>query len=124
MMPEDKMRIAACKFCGQTIMVEADTEAAALHEATMHCDCEEAIRYQDIQIRAENAGLEMSQMYRAENVPEEIISLMYKAIDQMIANKLQKALFILPNGQKLQITLKGRGFVIEHNQAEKKKVEV
>lgn len=124
MTSEDKIRITACRFCGQTAMVEADTEEEALHEATMRCNCDEALRYQEIRTRAEDAGLQMSQMYKSENVPEEIISLMYKLIDQMIESKLQKAQLTLPNGQKLQVTLKGTGFVVEHSQAEKKKVEV
>ena len=124
MTSEDKIRITACKFCGQTVMVEADTEAEALHEATMRCNCDEALRYQEIRMRAEDAGLQMSQMYKAENVPEEIISQMYKAIDQMVEGRLQRAQLILPNGQKLQVTLKGTGFIVEHSQAEKKKVEV
>ncbi len=123
-MTEEHTRISACKFCGQTAVVEAETEEEALHEATMHCDCEEARRYQEIGMRAEDAGFKMSQMYEAENAPEEIIGLMYKAIDQMAEGRLQKAQFILPNGQKLQVTLKGVGFIIEHSQAEKKKVEV
>ncbi len=124
MTAEDHTRISACKFCGQTAMVEAETEAEAIHEATMHCDCDEARRYQEIKMRAEDAGLKMSQMYRDENVPEEIINLMYQTIDQMVEGRLQRTQFILPNGQKMQITMKGRGFIIEHSQAEKKKAEV
>lgn len=124
MTSEDKTRITACRFCGQTAMVEADTEEEAVYEATMRCNCDEALCYQEIRIKAENAGLQMSQMYKAENIPEEIISLMYKVIDQMVESRLQKAQLTLPNGQKLQVTLKGTGFVVEHSQAEKKKVEV
>ena len=92
--------ISACKYCGQTAMVDAETEAEALHQAIMACDCIDAERYREIQIKAEGAILEMQQMYQAEKVPERIIELMRQNIWEMVEHNLTRAQFILPNGEK------------------------
>ncbi len=116
--------IGACKYCGQNAMVDAETEAEAIYQATMSCDCVGAIQYREMQTKAGEAIVEMSELYQAEKVPERIIELMRQNIREMAEHKLTRAQYILPNGKKLTVTRKGQGFTVETQKADKKKVDV
>ena len=113
-----------CKFCNQTAIVSAETEEEAVHQAIMACNCIDAERYKEMQIKAEGAILEMQQMYQTEKVPERIIELMRQNIREMVEHNLTRAQYILPNGKKLTVTRKGQGFTVETQKADKKKVDV
>lgn len=116
--------IGACKYCGQTAMVDAETEAEAVYQATMACDCVGAVQYREMQTKAGEAIAEMNELYLAEKVPERIIELMQQNIQEMAEYNLTRAQFILPNGKKLTVTRKGQGFTVETQKADKKKVDV
>lgn len=120
----DITKISACKYCGQTAMVEAETEAEALHLATMQCDCDEAQRYKDMHRKAEEAIVEMRNLYSAEQVPDEIIQLMEKNITMMRDGLLAEAQYKLKNGKKLKVKYSGYNYSIECSQSDKKKVDV
>lgn len=117
-------RLSACKFCGQTAMVEAVTEAEARHLATMQCDCDEAIRYKEMYRKAEEAVAKMEALYEEENVPEEVINEMLQNIQLMRDNQLTEAQYKLPTGKKLKIKYNGSNYTIECSKADKKKVDV
>jgi len=117
-------KLSACKYCGQTAMVDAETEAEALHLATMECDCEEAIAYQQIHMKMEEAITEMREMFQAERIQEHLINMMENNIRTMAAGLMSKAQYDLPNGKKLKVTKRDRGFSVECSSANKKKVEV
>ena len=117
-------RLSACKFCGQTAMVEAVTEAEARHLATMQCDCFDARLYKEIHERAEHAAAEMKVLYEEENVPEEVINEMLQNIQLMRDNQLTEAQYKLPTGKKLKIKYNGSNYTIECSKADKKKVDV
>lgn len=116
--------LSACRYCGQTAMVEAETEAEALHLATMECDCEDAIEYQQLHVKMEEAITEMREMYKQERIQEHLINMMEDNIRIMASGHMSKAQYELPNGKKLKVTKKDRGFSVECSQANKKKVEV
>ena len=116
-------RLSACKYCGQTTMVEAQTEAKALHMATMQCDCDEAMRYKDMHRKAEEAVEKMEALYSDESVPEEIIDLMKQNIDLMRDGVLAEAQYKLRNGKKLKVKYSGYSYTIECSKADKKKVD-
>lgn len=117
-------RLSACRFCGQTAMVDALTEAEALHLATMQCDCFDAGLYKETHERAECAAVEMQALYEAENVPKEVINEMLQNIQLMRDNQLTEAQYKLPSGKKLKIKYNGSNYTIECSKADKKKVDV
>jgi len=120
----DTAKFSACKYCGQTAMVEAQTEAEALHLATMQCDCEEALNYRSVYMKAEEAVTEMKEMYSAEKVQDRLIDIAEECIGIMALGMLNKMTLELPNGKKLKVARKGHGFSVECSKADKKKVEV
>ncbi len=113
-----------CKFCGQTAMTAADTEEEAVYQATIACDCIEAMSYKEKQAKAAEAIARTEEMYSKEGVPEEIIIMMNLNIKHMAENNLKKVQYVLENGKNLIIKSKGLGFVVEASNAEKKKVKV
>ena len=117
-------RVSACRFCGQTAMVDATTEAEALHLATMQCDCDEAIRYKEMYRKAEEAVAKMEALYDDESVPEEIIKLMKQNIGLMREGVITEAQYKLRNGKKLKVKYTGSNYTIECSKADKKKVDV
>ena len=120
----DETRISDCRFCGQTAMVEAKSEAEALHLATMQCNCLNAQVYQETHMKAEEAAEEMKKLYLDENVPEEVILMMAQNIILMRDNQLAEAQYKLPSGKKLKMKYNGSDYTIECSKADKKKVHV
>ena len=120
----DITKISACKYCGQTAMVDAVTEAEALHLATMQCDCDEAMRYKEMHRKAEEAVAKMEALYGDESVPEEIIELMKQNIGLMRDGIIAEAQYKLRNGKKLKVKYSGSNYTIECSKADKKKVDV
>lgn len=115
---------SACKYCGQTAMVEAQSEAEALHLATMQCDCEEAFNYRSVYLKAEEAITEMHEMYSDEKVQDRLTDIAEECIRIMALGMLTKMTLELPNGKKLKVARKGHGFTVECSKADKKKVDV
>lgn len=118
------MMTSACKYCGQMASVEAETEAEALHLATMGCNCEDALNYQEIYIRAENATLEMQELYKDEKVQQKVIDLSATCIELMAGGLLQGMQLALPNGKKLKISKKGNGFTVSCSRSDSRQVSV
>ncbi len=117
-------KLSACKYCGQTAMVDAVTEAEALHMATMQCDCEDAFNYRSVYMKAEEAVTEMKEMYSAEKVQDRLIEITKDCIGIMAQGMLTKITLELPNGKKLKVARKNHGFSVECSKADKKKVDV
>ena len=120
----DTAKFSACKYCGQTAMVEAQTEAEALHLATMQCNCFSAKGYQETHTKAEEATAEMKKLYFDESVPEEVILMMAGNIVLMRDNHLAEVQYKLPTGKKLKMKYNGSDYTIECSKADKKKVHV
>lgn len=116
--------ISACKFCGQTALIETENEAEALHLATMGCNCEEALNYREIYTRAAEAVEEMQELYREERVQERIIAIFREAIDLMALGIMTQCNVTLPNGKKLKISKRGNGFTINCARSDSKQVSV
>ena len=120
----DETRISGCRFCGQTAMVEAKSEAEALHLATMQCNCLSAQVYQETHTKAEEATAEMKKMYFDESVPEEVILMMAGNIVLMRDNHLAEVQYKLTTGKKLKMKYNGSDYTIECSKSDKKKVHV
>ena len=90
--------IGACKYCGQTAMVDAETEAEAVYQATMACDCVGAVQYREMQTKAGEAIAEMNELYLAEKVPERIIELMQQNRQEKTAKNVSRVAADLRKG--------------------------
>ncbi len=116
--------MGACKFCGQIVMTEAETEAEAMEMATMHCSCASAEMVRIVKEKESDAIGEMRELYNAEKVPEEIVRLMERNIEQMTNGNISKAQYKLTTGRTITVQRNGIKFAIEISKASKQKVEV
>ena len=59
----DIIKTAQCRFCGQMVQIESDeelTKPQAEEQATMTCNCTEAVAYQKERQRNEKAMMNVS----------------------------------------------------------------
>lgn len=59
----DIIKTAQCRFCGQMVQIETDkelTQPQAEEQATMTCNCTEAVEYQKEKQRKEKAMMNVS----------------------------------------------------------------
>lgn len=64
---------AKCRFCGQMTQIEADeklTAAQAEEQATMTCNCTEAVEYQKERQRKEKAMMNVSALFGENAAPD------------------------------------------------------
>ena len=64
------VKTAKCRFCGQMTQIEADeklTAAQAEEQATMTCNCTEAVEYQKEKQRKEKAMMNVSALFGERN---------------------------------------------------------
>lgn len=102
----------ACKYCGQINMIDLDEEASEqerMEAAIMKCDCEDAKRYKNMEIRRKKAA----GFFMAIEEDEQISSLLLKAID--IVALVEKAAAVdvkLSTGERYHIGLNSKGNLI------------
>ena len=66
------VKTAKCRFCGQMTQIEADeklTAAQAEEQATMTCNCTEAVEYQKEKQRKEKAMMNVSALFGENAAP-------------------------------------------------------
>ena len=66
------VKTAKCRFCGQMTQIEADeklTAAQAEEQATMTCNCTEAVEYQKEKQRKEKAMMNVSALFGENATP-------------------------------------------------------
>lgn len=68
-----------CRFCGQVVVTDEsfETEAEACEWASRHCECSDAVRYDEIEISKENAR---KWLLEYDEKPLEIICNMIAAV--------------------------------------------
>ena len=67
------VKTAKCRFCGQMTQIEADeklTAAQAEEQATMTCNCTEAVEYQKEKQRKEKAMMNVSALFGENATPD------------------------------------------------------
>ena len=67
------VKTAKCRFCGQMTQIEADeklTAAQAEEQATMTCNCTEAVEYQKEKQRKEKAMMNVSALFGENAAPD------------------------------------------------------
>lgn len=96
----------ACKFCGQTMVVNMATDKADLkaidEHATMMCDCDEAIKYQKVQ----GAKRKLDSML--EEVDEEAVEFANAAINLVGIGKINGVNINIEN-TKISISINNKG---------------
>ena len=99
------VKTAKCRFCGQMTQIEADEEltaAQAEEQATMTCNCTEAVEYQKEKQRKEKAMMNVSTLF-GENATQD------KRCAESIVNILKAAVEEIYTGGLAKVTLNLRG---------------
>lgn len=101
---------AKCRFCGQMTQIEADeklTAAQAEEQATMTCNCTEAVEYQKERQRKEKAMMNVSALFGENAAPDKrcgegIVNILKAAVEEIYTGGLAKVTLNLRGGSKHQ----------------------
>lgn len=97
---------AKCRFCGQMTQIEADeklTAAQAEEQATMTCNCTEAVEYQKEKQRKEKAMMNVSALFGENAAPDKrcgegIVNILKAAVEEIYTGGLAKVTLNLRGG--------------------------
>ena len=107
------VKTAKCRFCGQMTQIEADeklTAAQAEEQATMTCNCTEAVEYQNEKQRKEKAMMNVSALFGENATPdnrcsEGIVNILKAAVEEIYTGGLAKVtLNLRGGGQSINFT--------------------
>jgi hypothetical protein len=104
------VKTAKCRFCGQMTQIEADeklTAAQAEEQATMTCNCTEAVEYQKEKQRKEKAMMNVSALFGENAAPDKrcgegIVNILKAAVEEIYTGGLAKVTLNLRGGSKHQ----------------------
>lgn len=104
------VKTAKCRFCGQMTQIEADeklTAAQAEEQATMTCNCTEAVEYQKEKQRKEKAMQNVAALFGEAAAPEKrcgegIVNILKAAVEEIYTGGLAKVTLNLRGGSKHQ----------------------
>ena len=106
----DIIKTAQCRFCGQMVQIETDkelTQPQAEEQATMTCNCTEAVEYQKEKQRKEKAMMNVSAFFGENAAPD-------KRCGEGIVNILKAAVEEIYTGGLAKVTLNPRGGGSKH----------
>lgn len=104
------VKTAKCRFCGQMTQIEADeklTAAQAEEQATMTCNCTEAVEYQKEKQRKEKAMMNVYALFGENAAPDKrcgegIVNILKAAVEEIYTGGLAKVTLNLRGGSKHQ----------------------
>ena len=104
------VKTAKCRFCGQMTQIEADEEltaAQAEEQATMTCNCTDAVEYQKEKQRKEKAMMNVSALFGENAAPDKrcgegIVNILKAAVEEIYTGGLAKVTLNLRGGSKHQ----------------------
>lgn len=106
----------ACRFCGQSVIVEDGAEMTALQleeAATMLCGCDEAIKYQQEKNRRTVAKQRINELFGEDageyKQPETVREIMLNAVDAICDKKNESRNGNDQNGASLPDHANGKG---------------
>lgn len=126
-----KMQTAPCRFCGQMIQFEGDsdlTDPQAQEIATMNCECEEAVRYQREKNRKENALKNVSTLFgegavKEKRVGDGILNILRAAVEEVYTGEIARVTLNLRGGVKASISQNAKGEInVERMETKKQKL--
>lgn len=106
----DIIKTAQCRFCGQMVQIETDkelTQPQAEEQATMTCNCTEAVEYQKEKQRKEKAMMNVSALFGENAAPDKrcgegIVNILKAAVEEIYTGGLAKVTLNLRGGSKHQ----------------------
>ena len=127
----DIIKTAQCRFCGQMVQIETDkelTQPQAEEQATMTCNCTEAVEYQKEKQRKEKALKNVSVLFGQDAAPEkrvgeEIVSILSAAVEEIYTGGLAKVTLNLRGGVKALVSQNAKGEInVERTETKKQKL--
>lgn len=102
----DIIKTAQCRFCGQMVQIETDkelTQPQAEEQATMTCNCTEAVEYQKEKQRKEKAMMNVSALFGENATPDKrcgegIVNILKAAVEEIYTGGLAKVTLNLRGG--------------------------
>ena len=128
---ENIINTAPCRFCGQMMQIETDkelTQPQAEEQATMTCNCTEAVEYQKEKKRKEKAMMNVSALFGEDAAPEkrcceDIVSILKAAVEEIYTGGLAKVTLNLRGGVKASISQNAKGEInVERAETKKQKL--
>lgn len=110
----NNVKTAQCRFCGQMVQIESDeelTKPQAEEQATMTCNCSEAVEYQKEKQRKEKAMMNVSALFGEDAAPEKrcgegIVKILKAAVEEIYTGGLAKVTLNLRGGGSKHLFLK------------------
>lgn len=115
-MAKKQSSTGACRFCGQSIIVEdgAEMTAPQLEEkATMLCDCDKAQEYRESATRRTVAKQRVSELFgegaEEHKQPEAIQQILLNAVDAICDKKMKQIVVTIRAGLRCRIMQMAQG---------------
>ena len=127
----DIIKTAQCRFCGQMVQIETDkelTQPQAEEQATMTCNCTEAVEYQKEKQRKEKAMMNVSALFGEDATPDKrcgegIVNILKAAVEEIYTGGLAKVTLNLRGGVKASISQNAKGEInVERTETKKQKL--
>lgn len=127
----DIIKTAQCRFCGQMVQIETDkelTQPQAEEQATMTCNCTEAVEYQKKRQRKEKAMMNVSALFGENAAPDKrcgegIVNILKAAVEEIYTGGLAKVTLNLRGGVKASISQNAKGEInVERTETKKQKL--
>ena len=125
------VKTAKCRFCGQMPQIETDEELTAAQveeQATMTCNCTEAVEYQKEKQRKEKAIMNVSTLFgenatQDKRCAESIVNILKAAVEEIYTGGLAKVTLNLRGGVKASISQNAKGEInVERTETKKQKL--
>ena len=120
-----------CRFCGQMTQIEADeklTQPQAEEQATMTCNCTEAVEHQKEKQRKEKAMMNVSALFGENAAPDKrcgegIVNILKAAVEEIYTGGLAKVTLNLRGWVKASISQNAKGEInVERTETKKQKL--
>ena len=127
----DIIKTAQCRFCGQMVQIETNKELPqpqAEEQATMTCNCTEAVEYQKERQRKEKAMMNVSALFGENAAPDKrcgegIVNILKAAVEEIYTGGLAKVTLNLRGGGKASISQNAKGEInVERTETKKQKL--
>lgn len=122
---------AECRFCGQMIQIETEDELTAQQaqeEATMLCQCLEAVGYQKKKYRRERALENVRILFGEGALPEKrasegVVEILLSAVDEIHNGEIAKISIQTHDGVRASISQNSSGEIsVERTETKKRKL--
>lgn len=130
-MSKEKIQFGECRFCGQQIQLDIEaelTEQQCQEEATMRCQCPDAVEYQKKRNRKEKAMQNVSELFGDGAQPEmqvgeSVVNILKAGVEEIYNGGVAKVQLNLRGGVKASISQNSKGEInVERTDTKKQKL--